>query len=269
VLISRSWMRRVLHVLTSGPALTIEFILVLLLSLGPLMELDEALNHNWRRMWPEPFWVFKVIEALGQRAVCLPILFAVAVVVARRRRSWEPLVVAVGGVLAVNFVVGVLKLLTARGNARLGDPDFFEQGILFPSGHAANALMVYGLATYLARSFHGRDTRTARFLLGLTWFVSASMVVVGLYFQWHWFTDLIAGFLIGGAVLRLTIYVHREMRRRIAVATHDREAANSAALARVSRILRPVPDVHPAVPEPPSVDTDADADPEPDARVGS
>jgi membrane-associated phospholipid phosphatase len=190
-------------------------------------------------------------------------------VLARRRRSWEPVVLAVGGVLAVNFVVGVLKLLTARGNARVGDPGFFENGILFPSGHAANAVMIYGLATYLARSFHGKDTRTARFLLGLTWFVSASMVVVGLYFQWHWFTDLIAGFLVAGALLRMTIYVHRETRRRIAAVTRDREAADNAALVKVSRIVRPVPDAHPPVPVPGSGEDGTEADPEPDARIGS
>lgn len=216
MLISRRSSPGTLRVLTSGRALTVAFFVVLLLSLGPLVGVDRALNHPWQETWPQVQPVMDVVVRLGQRAVCLPILFAVAVFAARRSRSWEPLVVSFAGALALNLVVGIMKLLTARDHPMTGDPGFFERGIMFPSGHAANAIMIYGLATYLARYFDSRRKLLARLLLLLTWVAAFAMVVTGLYFQWHWFTDLLAGFLIGGVMLRASIYVHRWLRGRLA-----------------------------------------------------
>jgi membrane-associated phospholipid phosphatase len=193
----------------SGPGLAVCFAIVLPLSLGPLLAVDRGLNQPWRETWPAVEPVMQVVVRLGQRAVCLPVLILVAAYYARRTRSWQPLLVSAASVLVLNLVVGICKILTARDDPLSGDPDFFEQGVLFPSGHAANAVLVYGLAAHLARHYDGTRSRAARLLTGLCWFVCVAMLVTGLYFRWHWFTDLVAGYLVGGVVLRATIYWQR------------------------------------------------------------
>lgn len=193
----------------SGPALAVCFVIVLLLSLGPLLPVDRGLNQAWRETWPAVEPVMQVVVRLGQRAVCLPLLILVAAYYARRTRSWQPLLVSAASVIVLNLVVGICKILTARDDPLSGDPDFFEQGVLFPSGHAANAVLVYGLAAHLARRYDGTRSGAARLLTGLCWFVCVAMLVTGLYFRWHWFTDLVAGYLVGGVVLRATIYWQR------------------------------------------------------------
>lgn len=241
MLISRRSSPGVLRVLTSGPALFVYFLIVTVLSLGPLVAVDESLNYPWRDTWPELRPSMEVIVRLGQRAVCLPVLFVVAALVARRRCSWEPLVLAAVGALGLNLVVGVLKLSTMRGHPLVGDPDFFEQGLMYPSGHAANAIMIYGLATYLARTFHGRHRLPARLLLALTWVAAFAMIVTGLYFQWHWFTDLVAGFLIGGVVLRMAVYGHRRARAFLAARRRGAPAVGGASRIALRLVRRQAP----------------------------
>lgn len=192
--------------LVSGPGLAVCFVILLLLSLGPLLAVDRGLNQPWRETWPRVEPLMQMLVRLGQRAVCLPVLILVAAYYARRTRSWQPLLVSAASVLVLNLVVGICKIVTARGDPLSGDPGFFEQGVLFPSGHAANAVLVYGLAAHLARRYDGPLSRAARLLTGLTWFVCVAMLVTGLYFRWHWLTDLVAGYLVGGVVLRATIY---------------------------------------------------------------
>jgi len=208
-----------------GLALTASFALVTLLFLGPLQAVDVELNRPWRQSWPELRDTVRLVMRLGQRAVALPVLFAFAVYVARRARSWRPVVLSVVAVLAVNLAVGLLKLATGRETPRTGDPDFFEGGIFYPSGHSANAVLVYGLTAYLAYRFLPDRHRLAGGLLVLTTAVSLAMLVGSLYLQTHWLSDLVAGWLVGGAVLasavqergalhRLTALIMQEGKRR-------------------------------------------------------
>jgi membrane-associated phospholipid phosphatase len=195
---------------TSGVVLLTAFAVFTLLSIGPLIELDRALNLKFAQDWPEGRPVASMLVRLGQRAVGLPVLIAVTVYVAHRRRTWAPVVISVLSVLALNFIVGLIKLATGRGSPRdTSDPSFWEGGILYPSGHTANTILVYGLAAYLAQHYLGMRSRLARLMVVLTWIAAVTVSVGITYLGGHWFTDLIAGLLIGGVVLRVTMSVHR------------------------------------------------------------
>lgn len=188
-----------------GVALAASFALVTLLFLGPLQALDVELNRPWRQSWPELRDPVRLVVRLGQRAVCLPLLFAVTVYAARRARSWRPVVLSVVAALALNLAVGLLKLATGRDSPRSGDPDFFQGGIIYPSGHAANAVLVYGLAAYLAYRFVPDRPLLARGLLVLAIAVSLAMLICSVYLQTHWLSDVVAGWLVGGALLVSTV----------------------------------------------------------------
>ncbi|MEY4364865.1 MAG: hypothetical protein RLZZ305_209 [Actinomycetota bacterium] len=113
-------------------------------------------------------------------------------------RTWLP----VGGFVAVLLLqtglVGAVKVAFGRSFPYQGHM-VLEAGFLaFPSGHAANVVALWGwVAWWVSRE---RPDLAAR----LWSFVAAAAFVVG-YSSWiirtHWPTDLVAGYLVGGAAL--------------------------------------------------------------------
>ncbi|HSF27138.1 MAG TPA: phosphatase PAP2 family protein [Actinomycetes bacterium] len=174
--------------------------------LGFLLPVDEAVA-GWRLgvHYPSMHGLMEVLDHVGQRAVCLPLLAAATALVAWRRRRWWPVLVAVSGVLAINVVVGAIKLTTDRPSPRTGTPELWQYGDLFPSGHSANVVFVYGLMAWLLV----RDTRHGRqwagWLVGLVAAGALGMFVISIYRDTHWLTDLVLGALIGALVLKWTI----------------------------------------------------------------
>ncbi len=173
-----------------------------LLAMGPLNGIDSYFNVQP----PPPAWVpvLHVLDRIGQRAVCLPILGVATFVACRRTRSWRPAVVAFLSVLMLNFVVGVLKLSLGRAEPETGNPAFFAGGMAYPSGHTSNIVLVYGLMVYLLARYARVSRRALAPLWGLVAALSVLMVVTSLTEDWHWFADLIAGLITGAIVLQLT-----------------------------------------------------------------
>lgn len=196
------WTTEVSSAFALAGFLTVVFVAFTLLVMGPFVALDGYLNIQT----PPPGWVpvLHVLDRMGQRAICLPVLVLVVLKVGREIRSWRPALVAALAVLSLNFVVGVLKLTLGRGQPGGGHPDFFIGGMAYPSGHTSNMVLVYGLVPYLLATYTPRLRRWAFVLAYVVVCFSLAMVLVSLTLTWHWFADLIAGLLIGGIVLSLT-----------------------------------------------------------------
>lgn len=174
-----------------------------LLAMGPLQGIDAYFNVQP----PPPAWlpVLHVLDRIGQRAVCLPILAVATFAACRQQRSWRPAVIAVLAVLALNFVVGVLKLSFGRAEPETGNPSFFSGGLAYPSGHTSNIVLVYGLIVYLLARYTRMSRRGLRVMWIMVAVLSVVMVVTSVTENWHWFADLIGGLLVGSAVLQLTV----------------------------------------------------------------
>jgi membrane-associated phospholipid phosphatase len=173
---------------------------------GLLLPVDRAVaGLDLAEHAPQLSGFMDAADHMGQRALVLPVLFAVTALVAYRRRSWWPLLVTVGGTFLLNVVVGALKLLTDRPSPRTGGPELGQYGDLFPSGHAANVVFVYGLVAWMLV----RDTRHGRRWAG--WLAAAVaaatvvMAVISVYRDTHWFTDLVVGAIIGAVLVRWTM----------------------------------------------------------------
>lgn len=173
---------------------------------GPLLRLDAWVGDIWTFKGPYEYAIADGFDRIGQRLICLPLLFGVAVALSRRLRSIRPLVIAAGATFALNFVVGVLKLASGRESPRTGGPELFVgDNVLFPSGHTANVVFVYGLLVALLVRYGAVRTRNRRLLVAAVGLIFVFMTVVSVYRHTHWLSDLVAGGLIGGAMLQLSL----------------------------------------------------------------
>ncbi len=187
--------------------LTVVLVAFTLLAMGPLAKFDAYFNLEP----PPDAWVpvLHVLDRVGQRAVALPVLGLALWYVYRRTRSWRPVAVAAASVVVLNALVLVLKVGLGRSFPHTADPSFFSGGMAYPSGHAANIVLVYGLATYVISRYTAPPERV-RILMGSAVAVlGVVMVVTSLTLDWHWFADLVAGLLVGGIVLELTVAADR------------------------------------------------------------
>lgn len=137
------------------------------------------------------------VARLGAREVLVPLLVLGGVILSLRRRTPGPLLLLVGSYLGMALVVGPFKTLLHR-------PEPFDVpgqiGRSFPSGHAAQSILVYGmLAALVALGPISPRLRTACFSTAAL--ASAAVGFAVLIRDAHWLSDMIAGYAIGIAWL--------------------------------------------------------------------
>lgn len=233
------------------------------LAAGPLQPLDAALQGYWAKKYTPNWAAFldSVPNAVAGQAVCLPVLLAAALVIAWRRRTWHPLVIVAAAEAAFYGGIGGMKVLLGRTAPAAGEGVFWQggaiehgwYGIAYPSGHAAEAVLMYGAAAYLLRTYAGPDMRIRKRLNWLVALITLNAIVVAFYLGYHWPTDLLGGMLAGGLMLRIIITIDRRFAARRAVLDFRLPAARRAA---------PAPRATPApVPAPAPVPVPAAAPP--------
>jgi len=133
------------------------------------------------------------VARLGAREVLIPLLVAGGCVLWVRRKTPGPLLLLVGSYLGMALVVGPAKTLLHRPEPRdvLG-----EIGRSFPSGHAAQAILVYGMLALLLLA--GPLAPRARAAATVVPIVAAAAVGFAVLFrEAHWLSDMVAGYAIG------------------------------------------------------------------------
>ncbi|TFV64141.1 phosphatase PAP2 family protein [Geodermatophilus sp. DF01-2] len=139
---------------------------------------------------------------LGQRAVCLGVILVWLAARFARDRDPRPLITVAVATLLLNVTVGAMKILTGRlGPLQLGDrigepgaAEVFTVGMAFPSGHSANAVLMWALLVHLSR----RHRRLGAVLAGL---LAVTVGSATIYLGTHWVTDVWAGWAAGALVL--------------------------------------------------------------------
>ena len=193
--------------------LTFGFVLVTLdiLNQGLLYKVDQYFADLKRPKF-EGFANFLIlrIDDLGLRWITAVVLLITAVLISRRFKSWRPLNLSILSLIFLNLFVGAAKIGFGRCKAK---EDFevcmFTDGMAYPSGHISNALVTWGLFAYIIF----RYTHRAPFEgLKLYWWVAVVTIAVGvvsLLRKTHWFTDLLGGMFLGGAILVLVVAIDR------------------------------------------------------------
>lgn len=154
-----------------------------------------------------------LVDDLGLRSITALFLIITAVLIGRRFKSWRPINLSILAFLLLNLTVGASKLLFGRTKPHSGfDLVLTDSGLSYPSGHAANAILTWGIIAYLIFRYSHKEPFEG---MRLTWFVSiitTGVCLASLYRNTHWFSDLLGGLFIGSALLVLVIAIDRSIK---------------------------------------------------------
>jgi len=177
---------------------------------GPLIEIDKWL-HNLERPEFRGFsgFIIRRLDDLGLRSVTATVLLLAAFYIARRFKTWRPLNLAILSVISLNLVVGFFKFWLGRTKPKLGIDLLHFGGMSYPSGHASNAILSWGVLAYLIYRYAHVDRYRGRLASAGVATISLTVCVVSLVRDTHWFSDLLGGLFIGGALLVMVIAVDR------------------------------------------------------------
>ena len=177
---------------------------------GPLIEIDKWI-HDLER--PEfrgvSGFIIRRLDDLGLRGVTATALLIAAFYIARRFKTWRPLNVAILSLISLNLVVGLFKFALGRTKPKVGIDLLHFGGMSYPSGHASNALLTWGVLAYLIYRYAHVDRYRGRLASAGVAAISLTVCIVSLVRDTHWFSDLLGGLFIGGALLVLVIAVDR------------------------------------------------------------
>ena len=140
--------------------------------------------------------------------------FSVVVVVVIGILVWwrigrlEAILIPIAGLLSLVNVVLKLIIARQRPSANLVQVLYQMQTNGFPSGHAVFAIMVLGLSAYfifINMENHILRTVVLVGLVALILLIGTSRVYLGV----HWPSDVIGGYIIGGALLTALIWFYQ------------------------------------------------------------
>jgi membrane-associated phospholipid phosphatase len=177
---------------------------------GPLIALDAKIANAGRIDFPS--WIDFVlmrIDNLGLRGLTATALMIAAIYIARRFKTWRPLNLAILSLIALNLTVGLAKLLIGRTKPQLNVDLIYAGGLSYPSGHASNAILTWGVLAYLIYRYAHVDRYRGRLASAGVALISLSVCVVSLFRNTHWLSDLVGGLFIGAALLVMVIAVDR------------------------------------------------------------
>lgn len=179
-------------------------------SYGPLVEYDRKINSQ-----PKPQFeglagfILRRLDDLGLRWLTATVLLIAAAFIAYKFKTWRPLNLAFLSLLSLNLVVGTFKIVLGRTKPRDGFDLLHVGGMSYPSGHASNAVLSWGILAYLIYRYAKVDRYQGRLASAGVALISLTICTVSLIRHTHWFSDLLGGLFIGSALLVTVIAIDR------------------------------------------------------------
>ena len=177
---------------------------------GPLDHLDHQIasrTGSWNlRGHRATRWPLTIGVYFGQRGVVLVGAAALAVGLTWRTHTSEPVVRLVIAVLSLAAVVYGFKFGLAR-NAPIQDIQGVPtgHGASFPSGHMANAILLWGLADWSVQTWPTPSRLQRAVRLG-RWIAPPAVFVAMMLLNYHWLSDFIGGAAVGVILLGLALW---------------------------------------------------------------
>ena len=177
---------------------------------GPLVAYDKEINSQ-----PKPQFeglagfILRRLDDLGLRGLTATVLLSAATFIAYKFKTWRPLNLAMISLLSLNLVVGSFKIVLGRTKPRDGFDLLHAGGMSYPSGHASNAVLSWGILAYLIYRYAKVDRYQGRLASAGVVLISLTVCVVSLIRHTHWFSDLLGGLFVGSALLVAVIAIDR------------------------------------------------------------
>jgi membrane-associated phospholipid phosphatase len=180
-------------------ALVTLLVTVDLLSRGTLERMDLRVSEvvsGWGLKESDAYWPVWAVTQLGGRGFILIVLAGLVGYLGWSRRSLVPLLRVVVALALLTVVVYAFKYGTGRTAPAYPGSFFHRDGASYPSGHVANAVLMWGVARWQAVEF-GLPLwvqQTFRWL-SVVGPVATGVAMVSLDF--HWVTDAVVGASVG------------------------------------------------------------------------
>ncbi len=182
-----------------GVAVTLD-----LLARGTLERMDLEVSEvvsDWGLQESPAYPLVWLVTQVGGRVTILVVLAGLVGYLAWRRRTWLPLVRVLLALGLLTAVVYGIKWGTGRTAPGFPGSFFFhEDGASFPSGHVANAVLMWGVARWQAVDF-ALPERVQRVFWWLSVLGPVATGVAMVSLDFHWVTDAIVGAAVGIVLL--------------------------------------------------------------------
>lgn len=162
----------------------------------------------------------QVCDLFGQGGPLMTVTLAVGAILAWRYRTIRPIMPAVFAAVLTTATIYPLKWYTERGAPHNGPVELFSgRGgwMEYPSGHVANGFVYYATLALLLAPFLPVAARRV-----LQWAPPFIVAFGTTYIAYHWFSDAVAGFLLGWFLSRVQLRIPWE---RIPLSAHVDRAA--------------------------------------------
>jgi len=146
--------------------------------------------------------VVRALAVLGQRGLTVTVVLVLAVLAVRRSGSWRPGLVSAGALGLLGVLGQVLKIEVGRLAPRAARVAVHAGGLSWPSGHAANTVVSGALVLWLLPPVRPALAGWARLVGGVLYGLAIAGGGVALVvLDYHWASDVVGGWLLGGVVL--------------------------------------------------------------------
>jgi membrane-associated phospholipid phosphatase len=175
-----------------------------LLGRGFLERMDLRVSEivsDWGLADSSVYPVVWLVTQLGGRVTILAVLAVLVGYLGWTRRTWLPLIRVLVALALLTLAVYAVKEGMGRTAPNFPGSFFFHtDGASFPSGHVANAVLMWGIARWQAVEY-GLPVRVQQtfWLLSVVAPVVTGVAMVSL--DYHWVTDAIAGAAVGVLLL--------------------------------------------------------------------
>lgn len=198
-----------------------------LLSRGSLEWMDLRVSEvvsDWDLRDSSLYWLVWLFTQVGGRVTILLALTGVVGWICWQRRTLLPAARVVLALAILTTAVYAFKYGTGRTAPAFPGSFFHRDGASYPSGHVANAVLMWGVARWQAVEY-GLPARVQRTLWLLSVVGPAVTGVAMVALDFHWVTDAVVGAAVGVVLLGvvhaldlhvLSPWVHARARRQLA-----------------------------------------------------
>jgi membrane-associated phospholipid phosphatase len=159
------------------------------------LEVSEVVK-TWDLRHSDAYWFVWAFTQAGGRGFILIVLAGLVGWLAVRRRTLVPLVRVLLALALLTAVVYAFKWGTGRTAPAYPGSFFHRDGASYPSGHVANAVLMWGVARWQAVEFGlPAWSQRAAWLLSVLGPLATGVAMVALDF--HWVTDAVVGLAVG------------------------------------------------------------------------